>query len=399
MTDLISNYNRRLYAKYKPVADSGCRRFDFLGGRRSGKSYLIEQILLGRMLRGEVVNVATMTSEQGRLGVYSDVCDIINGSPSMQPYVEVLKSPRQVNCKRSGGRMFFNTYPDPERAKGIACDWLYVNEANNFTARQYIDLSASVRRGVFADRNPNSKCWTEDYEFALIHSTWMDNEYLTDEQRAWFARLKEKAESPDATPTDIALYKMYYLGEYAEVRGEIFTPSNIRRTSILPAGLRHVYIFCDPSALRGNDYFACVLAATDGQTMYVLDTMSINNGGMAARVEIVRTLRGWLREWDVEQLYIETNGEIGISFFEFAENSGLPVEGWYSYGGKKYARIMQNYVGLTEQVVFFNNERTDGFLLQVYEFGESCKHDDNIDAVNSAYMAYKFNGVLTTAGV
>lgn len=380
------------------VARTGCRRFDFIGGRRSGKSYLIEQILLGRMLRGEVVNVATMTGEQGRLGVYADVCDIIDGSPTMQPWVEVLKTPRQVNCRANKGRIFFNTYPDPERAKGIACDWLYVNEANNFTEQQFIDLSASVRKGIFADRNPNSECWTERNEFVQIHSTWQDNDFLTDEQRAWFDMLKRKAESEQATQADIALYKMYYLGEYAEIQGGVFTPGNIQTIEELPTGLQGWAIFCDPSALRGGDWFACVLVATDGKRMYVMDTYSVNDGGQTARVEIVRQLRKWLSDYDVDSLYIETNGEIGISFLEFAENSGLPVQGWNSRGNK-YERIMKNYVGLTEQTIYCEQPRLREFLGQVYAFGKDCEHDDNIDAVNSALLSLRYSGQIEMEGI
>lgn len=395
--DLINQYNERLRQRYLAVARRGVRKFDFLGGRRSGKSYLIEQILLGRMLRGEAVNVASMTSEQGRLGVYADVCDIIDGSPTVQPWVEVLKSPRQVNCKVNRGRMFFNSYPDPERAKGIACDWLYINEANNFTEQQYIDLSASVRKGTFCDRNPNSQCWSERNGFAMIHSTWKDNDFLTSQQREWFEMLRRKAESDTATATDVALYKRYYLGEYAEVGGEIFTITNIQRANELPA-CGHYIIFCDPSALRGNDYFACVLTATDGERMYVIDTISVNSGGQAARVEIVRQLRSWLAMYDVEMLYVETNGEVGISFYEFAENSNLPVEAWNSRGNK-FERIMRNYTALTEQVVFISTSRAENYLQQIYDFAERCEHDDNIDAVNSAYMAHRLNGYIKSRGL
>ena len=136
MTELSANINSRLYAKYKPLAKSGVRKFDFLGGRRSGKTWFILQVLLPRLLKGEIINVATMTSEQGRLGAYADISTIIDGSPSLAPYVDVLKSPREVRCKVNRGCMFFNTYPDPERAKGIACDWLYINEANISSCRR-----------------------------------------------------------------------------------------------------------------------------------------------------------------------------------------------------------------------------------------------------------------------
>ena len=237
MTDLRINQQEHLLNEYTRLRDAGCTRFDFMGGRRSGKTFFILQQLLGFIAYGDVVSVATMTGEQGRLGAYQDAKDIIAGSPTYLPRVEVLTTPREIRHE-SGGRMFFSSYQVSERAKGIACDWLYINEGNNFTEQQYIDLAASVRKGVFVDRNPNSECWTERNGFSLIHSTWQDNiNNLTAEQRAWFETLKLKAESPNATQADIAFYKMYYLGEYAEIVGSIFTPANLVQESTLPEGL------------------------------------------------------------------------------------------------------------------------------------------------------------------
>lgn len=388
--ELVGQYNKSLLAKFRPLARKGVRRFDFIGGRRSGKTYFIMQILLGRMLRGEVVNVATMTAEQGRLGSYQDACDIIAASPDFAKWVEVMKSPREIRNKYNGGRMFFNSYQDAETAKGIACDWLYINEANNFTEKQYIDLSASVRRGVFADRNPNATCWTETNGFTQIHSTWKDNaEHLSAAQLEWFATLKQKAEQEGATAADIAFYKMYYLGEYAEIVGEIFTPANIQRGNP-PAGLYSYFVFCDPSALRGADYFACVLAATDGQKVYILDTYSPNTGD---RLQVVTRIRNWCVSYDVESVFVETNGVIGIDFYEFASNSELPVRSWYSRGNK-FERIVGNYQNIIESVVFADTDNNTDYLKQVYTFSQKCEHDDNIDAVNSVYNAYKWNGLI-----
>ena len=383
--DLISQYNKRLFAKYLPVAKSGCRRFDFLGGRRSGKSYLIEQILLGRVLRfGEVVNVAVMTSEQGRLGVYSDVCDIVAGSPTMQPYVDILKSPRQLNCK-NGGRMFFNSYQDPERAKGIACDWLYINEANNFTERQYIDLSASVRKGVFADRNPNTKCWTETNGFTLIHSTWQDNDYLTDEQLRWFATLKEKAEAENATAADKYFYRVYYLGEYAELAGSIFTPDKMQRVAVIPS-LRFPLVYCDPSSLRNGDYFACVLSGVgDDGKIYVVDTYSPNTGGWD---DVISQLRTWAKDYKDIKIYVETNGYVGGEFYRYAQKA-LPVQ-YYVSTQNKYERILGNYENLTGRMVYNDTERVTDFLQQVYTFEKGCKHDDNADALDATFRVHRY---------
>ena len=379
--ELIVSTSPSLLAKFKPLYKQGVRLFDFMGGRRSGKTWFILQRLIGRAVKGDIVSVATMTENQGEMGAYADTLDIINGSPSLLPYVTIGKSPKVIKFA-GGGKMFFKSYTDPERAKGIKCDWLYINEANNFTKQQYIDLSASVRKGVFIDRNPNSRCWSEEMGFTLIHSTWEDNkENLTDVQKAWFANLKARAESPDATSVDRALYAMYYLGEYAEIDGAIFTRANIRLATELPH-LRNFNVFCDPSALRGADYFAaCISAIDDNGDVWIVDTFSVNSG---TREAVTRRLMDWCKAWDIRRVYIETNGLVGIDFYEFADNSGLPVEGWYSRGNK-YQRIVDNYQNLTTRLTVLDTPENRAFLEQVYTFAEKCEHDDNIDAINSAY--------------
>ena len=390
MTDkpLILSVSPSLLAKFKPLYKQGVRLFDFMGGRRSGKTWFILQRLIGCAVRGDIVSVATMTENQGEMGAYADTLDIINGSPALLPYVTIGKSPKVIKFA-GGGKMFFKSYTDPERAKGIKCDWLYINEANNFTKQQYTDLSASVRKGVFIDRNPNSRCWSEEMGFTLIHSTWKDNEAnLTPVQLAWFANLKARAESPDATSVDRALYAMYYLGEYAEIDGAIFTRANIRIAPELPRrengdlALRNLSIFSDPSALRGADYFATCLTATDDDgNVWLIDSDSRNTGG---REDVARWMLDTCKAWDVKKCFIETNGLVGIDFYEFAENSGLPVEGWYSRGNK-YQRIVDNYQNLTTRLIVWDTERNRSFLEQVYTFAEKCEHDDNVDALNSSY--------------
>ena len=390
MTDkpLILSVSTSLLAKFVPLYKQGVRRFDFLGGRRSGKTWFILQRLIGRAVKGDIVSVATMTENQGEMGAYADTLDIINGSPSLLPYVSIGKSPKVIKFT-GGGKMFFKSYTDPERAKGIKCDWLYINEANNFSEQQYIYLSASVRKGVFIDRNPNSRCWSEKYGFSLIHSTWKDNEAnLTPVQLEWFAMLKARSEAPDATSVDRALYEMYYLGNYAEIDGAIFTRTNIRRATELPRrpdgslALRNFAVFCDPSALRGADWFACVLSATaeDG-SVWIIDTFSTNTG---TREAVARKIIDWCKAWDVSNVYVETNGIVGLDFYDFAENSGIPVVGWYSKGNK-YQRIVDNYQNITTQLVVLESAENDAYLEQVYTFAEKCDHDDNIDAINSAY--------------
>ena len=374
----MAEYMRDRLAAHKHI-------FVHRGGRRSGKSVFIAQFLSIKMHNeGDIVNVASMTAEQGRLGAYADFKRIIDDCPTFKAYSECLEVPREIRSQ-SGGKIFFNSYKNSETAKGIACDWLYMNEANNFTKQQFIDLRANVRKGVILDYNPNVQFWIDDYvtEEDICDSTWKDNPFLTDAQKEYFDELKRAAESPNATPLDIRNYNVYYLGKYSELRGKIFFENNMTFVDEIPSDLYDFKAFCDPSALRGADFFACVLSAkshTDGKT-YIVGVRSQNDG---SREDIVRLLREWCGSWDGVEVYIETNGIIGQDFYEYAYNSGLPVIPWYSRGNK-FERIIAQYQNIKEDMVFVNCALMPSFMEQVYDFDEKCEHDDNADAIASTY--------------
>lgn len=387
MSDEVYKMKMQLHmAKYmRERLQAGKHIFVFRGGRRSGKSYFIAQFLTIRMHNfGEKINVASMTAEQGRLGAYSDFKHIIEDCPTFSAFAECLESPREIRCQ-SGGKVFFNSYKNSETAKGVACDWLYMNEANNFTKQHFVDLMANVRKGVIVDYNPNTQFWIDEYvtEDEICDSTWQNNPFLTDMQREYFAKLKADAEKPDATPLDIRNYNVYYLGKYSELRGKIFYESNLQFTDTLPDDLYDFKVFCDPSALRGADYFARVLSAKSRETgkTYIVDVRSTNEGG---REDVVKQLREWCGEYDRVEVYVETNGIIGQDFYEYACNSGLPVYPWYSRGNK-FDRICACYQDIRDDMVFVNSAYLPGYMEQVYEFDEKCEHDDNIDAIASTY--------------
>lgn len=369
---------------------AGASSFVFCGGRRSGKTYsILTFLLLSGALERLVVSVATMTQEQGRLGAHADAKEIIVSHPATFGGYTVLESPREIR-HANGTRIFFNSYIDSERAKGIACDYLFLNEANKFSKQQYIDLSVNVRRATFLDYNPTKRFWVGDFfeDADICHTTPFDNPYLTKSQREQFETLKRLALRPDASEVDIYNYKVQVLGEYYDMQGSIFNQSNIHFGE-LPEGLRGYMVFCDPSALRGNDYFACVLSATDGERIYIVDTISTNTG---TAYDMAAALRAWCSEYDVEALFVETNGVIGIDFYEFLRNSDIPASGWYSKG-RKFDRVVAKYGTITQKVVFAPTVANSAFVAQVYDFAEVCEHDDNIDALASTISARAFVGL------
>lgn len=367
---------------------SGKTHFILRGGRRSGKTFAILRFLMlyCEAVPKTVVNVASMTAEQGRLGAYADAKTIKDLAPTLFDDVEVLTSPREFRFA-NGSRIHFNQYSNSETAKGIACDWLFINEANNFTKQQYVDLAANVRRGIFLDYNPNIQFWVDDLftDDDICDSTWRDNPYLTPTQLEYFAMLKRQAERPDATAVDRRNYSVYYLGRYSELQGSIFNEDVIKFGRREVAGLHHFAVFCDPSAMRGNDYFACCLTAVDDYgVVWLVDSYSVNTG---SRAEVAKKIRQWCAEYDVTQVYVETNGIIGQDFYDYCFNSGINVAGWYSHQGK-FERIIANYQNLREKMRIMDTEANRAFMQQVWDFAEKMPdgmHDDNIDALNSSY--------------
>lgn len=368
---------------------NGFQHFVFCGGRRSGKTFFIcQNILLRCVNECLVVNIATMTQEQGRLGAFADFKTILQSHPALSARFTICEAPREIRGL-NGSRIFFNSYQNSETAKGVACDILFVNEANNFSKQQYTDLLANVRKFVFLDYNPNIKFWVDDYfsETDICNSSWQDNPFLTKMQLQYFSELKRLAEQPNASAVDIRNYRIYYLGEYSELKGNIFTSANINFVApdSLPK-LKNFVTFSDPSALRGADFFASVLSATDDNgNVYILDSLSINSGG---RVDVAKWLNKIGRSYDLVGMYVETNGLVGIDFFEFAQNSELPVTGWYSKGNK-FERICAEFQNITQHVYFLDSAENREYVKQIYEFAQRCEHDDNVDAIASTVNLHK----------
>lgn len=384
VTDKIWLYLRRRYQE-------GAHTAILKGGRRSGKTWHLLQWAGLRCVYfpKRVVSVAAMTNDQGRLGSFADMGKIIEKYPALFNGTDPNKSPLEIRYP-NGSTMVFKSYRRSETAKGIACDDLFINEANCFTYQQYTDLRANVTGMTFLDYNPNFLFWADEIfdPSEICTTTWKDNPFLSPAQLEYFADLKKRAESPNATSVDLYNYAVYYLGEYADIDGAIFTRANIRTAPELPRrpdgslALRNFAIFCDPSALRGADFFACCLTATaDDGDVWVIDTFSTNTG---TREAVARRIMDWCREWDISRVYVETNGIVGLDFYDFASNSGLPVEGWYSRGNK-YQRIVDNYQNITTRMVVLDTGANRAYLEQVYSFAQKCEHDDNIDAINSSF--------------
>ena len=380
------------------------------GARRAGKTYTTCQwLLLQAYNEGDVCIFASMTSEQGRKGAYEDCQNILRSWGKFGDAFEVFKSPRRIVSRRTNtpsgraGVLEFASYDDPETAKGGACDWVFINEANKFSRQQYLDLAANARKGVIIDYNPNNHFWVEEELPAedVLKCSWQDNvKHLTPAQLAWFQKLYDNAHKPGATAADWYYYQVYYLNEYSDLAGDIFTAANLVQVepeAVPWSELRNAVVFGDPSALCGGDYFPLTLSATSADgTIYVLDADSTNEGGKAERCRAIERMASRL---DNVRIYVESNGLVGSQFIEYARGENpvekppraLQVEGWCSRGDK-FDRILAAYETIRDRVRFVKQPRLAEYLKQCYEFARKCEHDDNIDNVATVTRLHNFLG-------
>lgn len=396
MNEWRPDITKYIYRHLEECKRKGVTPIALQGARRASKTYTTCQFLLTQMLQyGDVCVFASMTNEQGRLGAYEDCKTILSNMPKgVAQWYEVKKSPREIACLNvvggRSGRAHFKSFADAETAKGVACDWVFINEANKFSLQQYYDLAANARKGVILDYNPQVHFWVEQLGVEPLKCTWQRNkDHLTEAQLQWFQQIYDAAHAPNATSADWYYYLVYYEGEYSELAGTIFTRANIQvcQPEDVPKDIGKPVLFADPSALRGADYFPLAMGAMDSKgELWVLDVDTTNGG---TREERLKRMVEMAAQYDGTQVYIEGNGLVGIDFCEFAQNSGYYFNTWTSRG-KKFDRIVAHYQDLTLRTHFVDSPRLGEYLKQVYEFAQGCEHDDNIDVVNSLWCVFNF---------
>ncbi|SHF85782.1 PBSX family phage terminase large subunit [Dysgonomonas macrotermitis] len=96
-------------------------------------------------------------------------------------------------------RIEFFSADQPAKVHGPARDILYMNECINVPFETYRQLAIRTRETIFLDYNPSHEFWVDEKvltraESVLIHSTYLDNDFLTDVQVQEIESNKKDAE-------------------------------------------------------------------------------------------------------------------------------------------------------------------------------------------------------------
>lgn len=367
------------------------------GSRRSGKTYqtLIDLGLTFNLNKNKIIQIFSERPEQRESGLFKDFNDIWQGFN----YDQHSSRTPLIN-KRSGSQIKFINIPNNisafDYAKNIGKSNIrFLNECNVFDKKTVENLIISNTEKMYLDFNPIAKFWIDDYitKTNFLKTTWKDNPFLTEVQKDVFRTWTALGQAAEIGSYNYWRWQVLCEGNYCELVGSIFTTDNLHFTQLTDkeiSELDHLIIFGDPSKATGYDYFALTLTGIDQEgNMILIDSFSENK---LHKKLIADQIKAWQKQYDIERTFIETNGEIGKGFYNDCINNEIPVSGWYSRNNK-FERIMANYETITGKVLVQDNSNNRNFAKQIFLFAQDAEknniHDDNIDCLNNAIIAYK----------
>lgn len=203
------------------VRNHGVRHKLICGSRRSAKSFNIYKWLRFLALTGDeyiLICTASYPAQQLAIQDFERATGLsVKGSTK---YGDHCVTPE-------GSKFVFRSFDeDPTKAQGTSCSYVFFEECLNIDIQVVKTLMMSVTKEAFFAFNPTKKCTVEDYilpdKSNYLHTTYLDNKYLTEDQKMEFELMKERALRPNATTFDTYAWRVYGLGEFTDVAGRVF---------------------------------------------------------------------------------------------------------------------------------------------------------------------------------
>ena len=208
----------RVAVETQKAIDDGYRIIVHQGGTRSGKTYGIQDLLIGLAYRTNLtISVCSISLPHLKKGAMRDWRELMESkgdySPSFHNMTDLLYQ------YPLGGYMEFFSVDDAKRVRGPGRDVLHINEANLLSLETWRQLSIRTKKVIIIDYNPADEFhWIYDEviprsDCKFIQTTYKDNPFLSREQIAEIEQLKNIDEN---------FWKVYGMGERGTSQHTIF---------------------------------------------------------------------------------------------------------------------------------------------------------------------------------
>ncbi|MBR4508937.1 MAG: PBSX family phage terminase large subunit [Elusimicrobiaceae bacterium] len=198
-----------------------------IGGARSGKSYAMAQLLIMKALNypGLNIGIARKTMPALKMTARRLVLDLLKQYGLYQTSA-FNKTENYYQLNKS--RLQFFSLDDPEKIKSTEFNYLWLEEATDFTYQDYLVLLTRLsaptkeylKNQIFLTLNPTDiNCWIAKYllnqkDVCLIKSTYKDNKFLSKDYIETLLSLKDYNKQA---------YKIFALGEWGSSETLIYT--------------------------------------------------------------------------------------------------------------------------------------------------------------------------------
>jgi phage terminase large subunit len=179
------------------------------GSSRSSKTYSTTQVLIQLALQetGEVFTIVRKTLPSLKATAMKDFFEVLN---NYGIYNDAHHNKSSNTYTLHGNEIEFISVDDYSKVKGRKRKYLFMNEANEFSYNDFVQLSMRTTGTIFMDYNPShdESHWIEEKvktrnDVDVFRSTYKDNPFLNQETINEIERLKD---------TDPNLWRIYGLG-------------------------------------------------------------------------------------------------------------------------------------------------------------------------------------------
>lgn len=244
---------------YLPYLDNDDRYLIFYGGGSSGKSYFIGERYIYKLLHPTRCNllIVRQTGDTNRKSTFPLLKHVISNW-NLAEHFKINESDMRIKCKLTGNEVAFAGLDDVEKIKSITFENgeltdIWVEEATETQEADINQLKVRLRGGkskkqMVLSFNPiNIQHWIKGHFIdsglaTVCFSTYKDNKFLTDDDRAALEDLKR---------TDEYTYNVYCLGQWGILGKTVFDARAIqKRLEMIPRAIKTGYFKYDYDGLR-----------------------------------------------------------------------------------------------------------------------------------------------------
>jgi len=222
-TELKIEANRKIYEFLK---NTNYKIYVIYGGAGSGKSYTVTQFLIARRLlryKNKRLLVTRKYNPSLKQTAYSLMLEWLQ---KFKVKYEEKKSEQVINLP-NGSEILFRGMDDAEKIKSSEFNYIWMEEATEFSMQDFLQLRLRLRRAnagqrnqMFLTFNPVSS-WVTDHflkqeqeDVGILQTTYKDNIRFLDDD---YVKALE-----DLANQDLSFYQIYALGQVAELKNKVY---------------------------------------------------------------------------------------------------------------------------------------------------------------------------------